>query len=118
PVIEVRELTKRFGSVLAVDHLSFTVEHGTVVGFLGPNGAGKTTTLRMLLGLIKPTDGSATINGQPYRDLPAPLHVVGAALEASAAYPGRTARNHLRIQAIVGDVPGSRVDEVLELVNL
>ena len=117
-VIEVRELTKRFGSVLAVDHLSFTVEQGTVVGFLGPNGAGKTTTLRMLLGLVEPTEGSATINGQSYRDLRAPLHVVGAALEASAAYPGRTARNHLRVQAIVGEVPSSRVDEVLELVNL
>ena len=117
-IIEVRELSKRFGEVIAVDHLSFTVESGSVVGFLGPNGAGKTTSLRMLLGLIKPTGGSATINGQPYRELRAPLHVVGAALEASGAYPGRTARNHLRIQAMVGDVPRSRVDEILELVNL
>ena len=117
-IIEVRELSKRFGEVIAVDRLSFTVEAGAVVGFLGPNGAGKTTTLRMLLGLIKPTDGNATINGQSYRELRAPLHVVGAALEASGAYPGRTARNHLRIQATVGDVPRSRVDEVLELVNL
>ena len=117
-IIEVRELSKRFGEVIAVDHLSFTVESGSVVGFLGPNGAGKTTSLRMLLGLIKPTGGSATINGQPYRELRAPLHVVGAALEASGAYPGRTARNHLRVQAMVGDVPRSRVDEILELVNL
>ena len=112
-IIEVRELSKRFGEVIAVDHLSFTVESGSVVGFLGPNGAGKTTSLRMLLGLIKPTGGSATINGQPYRELRAPLHVVGAALEASGAYPGRTARNHLRVQAMVGDVPRSRVDEIL-----
>jgi ABC-2 type transport system ATP-binding protein len=117
-VIEIRGLTKSFGEVLAVDHVSFTVEEGTVVGFLGPNGAGKTTTLRMLLGLVTPSDGSATIGGQLYRDLRSPLHAVGAVLESAGAYPGRTARNHLRIQATVGDVPRSRVDEVLELVEL
>ena len=117
-VIEIRGLTKTFGKVLAVDHVSFTVNRGTVVGFLGPNGAGKTTTLRMLLGLITPTEGSAMISGQLYRELCSPLHVVGAVLESSGAYPGRTARNHLRIQATAGDMPRSRVEEVLDLVEL
>jgi ABC-2 type transport system ATP-binding protein len=117
-VIEINGLTKRFGELIAVDDVSFAVEQGTVVGFLGPNGAGKTTTLRMLLGLIAPSEGTATINGQAYRELKVPLHVVGAVLESSGAYPGRSARNHLRIQATAGDVPRSRVDEVLELVEL
>ena len=117
-VIEIDGLTKRFGEIVAVDQVSFTVERGTVVGFLGPNGAGKTTTLRMLLGLITPTSGSAQINGRLYRNLTAPLHVVGAALESSGAYPGRTARNHLRIQATAGAVSRSRVDQVLGLVDL
>jgi ABC-2 type transport system ATP-binding protein len=117
-VIEVRGLTKRFGEVLAVDRVSFTVERGTVTGFLGPNGAGKTTTLRMLLGLVTPSSGTATINGCPYRELPEPRHVVGAVLEASNPYPGRTAVNHLRIEALAGDVPRARVDEVLDLVDL
>jgi ABC-2 type transport system ATP-binding protein len=117
-VIEINGLTKRFADVTAVDDVSFSVPRGTVVGFLGPNGAGKTTTLRMLLGLVTPTGGSATINGRAYRDLPAPLHVVGAALESSSAYPGRTARSHLRIAALGGGAPRRRVDEVLELVDL
>lgn len=117
-VIEIEELTKRFRTRLAVDHLSFSVEQGKVVGFLGANGAGKTTTLRMLLGLAVPTAGKATINGRAYRELPEPMHVVGAALEASGAYPGRKARNHLRVQAIAGNVPPKRVDEVLEVVGL
>ena len=117
-VIEVHDLTKRFGALTAVDHLSFEVDAGTVVGFLGPNGAGKTTTLRMLLGLVEPTEGSATICGRPYQELPDPLHRVGAVLEASSAYPGRTARNHLRIQALAGQVPSTRIDEVLNLVGL
>jgi ABC-2 type transport system ATP-binding protein len=117
-VIEVAGLTKRFGGMTAVDHVSFTVEEGTIVGFLGPNGAGKTTTMRMLLGLVEPDDGLATINGKRYRDLAEPLHVVGAALESSAAYPGRTARNHLRIAALTGNAPPQRVDEVLDLVDL
>jgi ABC-2 type transport system ATP-binding protein len=117
-VIEVRGLTKRYGRVLAVDHLSFEVERGTVTGFLGSNGAGKTTTLRMLLGLVRPDAGTATINGRPYRDLAEPLHQVGAVLDASSYYPGRTARNHLRIQAIAGQADPSRVDDVLELAGL
>jgi ABC-2 type transport system ATP-binding protein len=117
-VIEVRGLTKRFGQVLAVDRLSFTVEAGQVVGFLGPNGAGKTTTLRMLLGLVRPDAGTATINGRAYRDLPEPAHQVGAVLEASSFYPGRTARNHLRVQAMATEVDPSRIDEVLDLVDL
>jgi ABC-2 type transport system ATP-binding protein len=117
-VIEIDGLTKRFGDITAVDHLSFSVERGTVVGFLGANGAGKTTALRMLLGLIAPTEGSATINGRSYRELPAPLRTVGAVLESSGAYPGRTARNHLRIQATVAAAPRSRVAEVLDLVDL
>jgi ABC-2 type transport system ATP-binding protein len=117
-VIEVHDLTKRFGALTAVDHLSFEVDAGAVVGFLGPNGAGKTTTLRMLLGLVEPTEGSAAICGRPYQELPDPLHRVGAVLEASGAYPSRTARNHLRIQALAGRVPSDRVDEVLDLVDL
>jgi ABC-2 type transport system ATP-binding protein len=117
-VIEVRELTKRFGPVLAVDGLSFEVRSGTVTGFLGPNGAGKTTTLRMLLGLVAPTTGTATIDGRPYQDLADPLHHVGAVLEASSFHPGRTARNHLRVHAMAGRIERSRVDEVLELVGL
>ncbi|HEY3978193.1 MAG TPA: ABC transporter ATP-binding protein [Streptosporangiaceae bacterium] len=117
-VIEVRGLTKRFGPVLAVDQVSFEVERGTVTGFLGSNGAGKTTTLRMLLGLVRPDAGTATINGRPYRDLDEPLHQVGAVLEASSFYPGRTARNHLRIQAMVGQADPSRIDDVLELAGL
>jgi ABC-2 type transport system ATP-binding protein len=117
-VIEVRGLTKRFGPVLAVDRLSFTIEAGEVVGFLGPNGAGKTTTLRMLLGLVRPDAGTATINGTAYADLAEPLHQVGAVLEASSFHPGRTARNHLRVQALVGEADPSRVDDVLELTGL
>jgi ABC-2 type transport system ATP-binding protein len=118
PVIEVRGLTKRFGPVLAVDRLSFAVEPGEVVGFLGPNGAGKTTTLRMLLGLVRPDAGTATINGSSYPDLPEPLHQVGAVLEASSFHPGRTARNHLRLQALAGVADPSRIDDVLELTGL
>jgi ABC-2 type transport system ATP-binding protein len=117
-VIEVQGLTKRFGRVLAVDRLSFRVERGTVVGFLGSNGAGKTTALRMLLGLVRPDAGTATINGKSYHDLPEPLHQVGAVLEASSFHPGRTARNHLRIQALAGQADPSRIDDVLELVDL
>ena len=117
-VIEVHNLTKRFGPMTAVDHLSCEVDAGSVVGFLGPNGAGKTTTLRTLLGLVAPTQGSARICGRLYQELPDPLHRVGAVLEASSAYPGRTARNHLRVQALAGQMPASRIDEVLDLVDL
>ena len=117
-VIELHDLTKHFGDLVAVDALSFEVDSGQVVGFLGPNGAGKTTTLRMLLGLATPTEGSAIIKGRPYKELDQPLHVVGAVLDASDAHPGRSARNHLRIQAMLGEVNQSRIDEVLDLVDL
>ena len=117
-VIELHDLTKHFGNLVAVDDLSFEVDSGQVVGFLGPNGAGKTTTLRMLLGLATPTEGSATINGRPYQELDHPLHVVGAVLDVSDAHPGRSARNHLRIQATLGEVSQSRINEVLDLVDL
>jgi ABC-2 type transport system ATP-binding protein len=118
PVIRASGLTKRFGPVLAVDQLSFEVTSGAVTGFLGRNGAGKTTTLRMLLGLVRPDAGSATINGYAYRDLPEPLHQVGAVLEASSFHPGRTARNHLRVQALAGQADPSRIEDVLDLVEL
>jgi ABC-2 type transport system ATP-binding protein len=117
--IVVDQLTKRFGGkILAVDRLSFTVEPGSVTGFLGPNGAGKTTTLRMVLGLVHPTSGRATIGGLPYRRLPAPSRMVGAALESASFHPARTARNHLRVLCIVAGLPYSRADEVLDLVGL
>ena len=117
-VIEFHDLTKRFGDLAAIDDLSFEVDSGQVVGFLGPNGAGKTTTLRILLGLATATEGSATINGRRYEELDRPLHVVGAVLDASDAHPGRSARDHLRIQAMLGKVNQSRIDEVLDLVDL
>jgi ABC-2 type transport system ATP-binding protein len=116
--IQIRGLVKRFGPVAAVDGLSFDVQPGTVTGFLGPNGAGKTTTLRVLLGLVTPDAGTATINGFPYRRLPEPLHQVGAVLEASGCHPGRTARAHLRIQALAAEADPSRVEDVLDLVGL
>jgi len=117
-VITIEGLTKRFGEVLAVDNLSFEVDQGTVVGFLGPNGAGKTTTLRMLLGLVTPTAGSAMIDGQPYRGLAAPVRHVGAVLEASSFHPGRSARNHLRVVATAAGLPPARADAVLGQVGL
>jgi ABC-2 type transport system ATP-binding protein len=117
-VIEVGELTKRFGKTLAVDDLSFRVERARIVGFLGPNGAGKTTTLRTLLGLVRPDRGTATIDGQRYVTFADPLRKVGALLEASAYHPGRSGRNHLRVLAEVGRIPRSRVEEVLGLVEL
>src|SRR5690349_7861003 len=117
--IVVDDLTKVFGGkVRAVDRLSFTVEPGSITGFLGPNGAGKTTTLRMVLGLVRPTSGRATIGGLPYRQLPNPTQMVGAALESSSFHPARTARNHLRIMCTVGALPEKRADEVLDLVGL
>ncbi|MFB9407613.1 ABC transporter ATP-binding protein [Dactylosporangium matsuzakiense] len=116
--IVVSGLTKQYRNVRAVDNLSFVVEPGRVTGFLGPNGAGKTTTLRMVLNLVSPTSGTATISGHRYADVAEPLKLVGAILEASAAHKGRTARNHLRCVAAVGGFPTSRVDEVLELVGL
>jgi ABC-2 type transport system ATP-binding protein len=117
-VITIEGLTKRFGEVLAVDNLSFEVDRGTVVGFLGPNGAGKTTTLRMLLGLVTPTAGSATIDGKPYRGLAEPVCHVGAVLEASSFHPGRSARNHLRVVATAAGLPLARADAVLAQVGL
>ena len=116
--IEICNLTKRFASVLAVDNLTFNVSPGTVTGFLGPNGAGKTTTLRMLLGLIEPTQGTTTFGGQPYIELADPVRHVGAVLEASSFYPGRSARNHLRVQAATSGIDAARIDAVLELVGL
>jgi ABC-2 type transport system ATP-binding protein len=116
--IEVRDLTKRFGSFTAVDNLSFTVDPGRITGFLGPNGAGKTTTLRMLLGLVRPTGGAATIGGQNYHDIAKPTAVVGSALEATNFHPGRTGRDHLRVLAATAGVSNARVDEMLELVGI
>jgi ABC-2 type transport system ATP-binding protein len=116
--ITIDRLTKRFGQVIAVDDLSFEVDQGTVVGFLGPNGAGKTTTLRMLLGLVTPTSGTARIDGRPYRELADPIRHVGAVLEASSFHPGRSARNHLRVIATAAGLPLARADEVLAQVGL
>ncbi|HEX2904619.1 MAG TPA: ABC transporter ATP-binding protein [Jatrophihabitans sp.] len=116
--IVVDHLTKTFGQQRAVDDLSFTVEPGSVTGFLGPNGAGKTTTLRMLLGLISPTAGTATINGQRYAQLAEPMKTVGAALEASSFHPAHTGLQHLRIYCAAAGLPARRADEVLELVGL
>ncbi len=117
-MIEVRDLTKRYGEKLAVDNLSFTVEAGRVTGFLGPNGAGKSTTMRLILGLDYPESGTATINGRPYHDLANPLTTVGALLEAKSVHPGRSARNHLLFLAQTQGLPRTRVDEVLDLVGL
>ncbi|MDQ0931029.1 ABC transporter ATP-binding protein [Streptomyces turgidiscabies] len=117
-MIEVEELTKRYGTTTAVDHLSFTVRPGHVTGFLGPNGAGKTTTLRMLLGLIEPSGGTATVGGQPFRRHPRGLRHVGALLDAGDVHGGRTARAHLAALARSNRIPGGRVDEVLEEVGL
>ncbi len=116
--IEFAGLTKKFGPVAAVSDLTFTVEPGRVTGFLGPNGAGKTTSLRMLLGLVAPTSGSATIGGIRYQDLPSPLSTVGAALEAASFHPGRSARDHLRVYAQAGRINPARVDIALETVGL
>jgi ABC-2 type transport system ATP-binding protein len=116
--IVVDHLTKQYPKVRAVDDLSFTVESGRVTGFLGPNGAGKTTTLRMLLNLVTPTHGTATIGGTRYADLHEPIRHVGAVLEASSAHKGRTGRNHLRVVCAAAGLPASRADEALELVGL
>jgi ABC-2 type transport system ATP-binding protein len=116
--LSVRDLAKRFGSVRAVDGLTFDVPAGRVTGFRGPNGAGKTTTLRMLLGLVAPTSGTALVGGRRYADLPAPRRTVGAVLEATGFHPGRRGRDHLRILAHVSGLPRARVDEVLDQVEL
>jgi ABC-2 type transport system ATP-binding protein len=118
PAVVADSLTKRFGSVLAVDSLSFALTQGTITGFLGPNGAGKTTTLRMLLGLAKPSAGSALIFGRAYAALNEPALRVGAVLEATDFHPGRSGRDHLRTLSRAVNLPDSRVDELLRLVEL
>jgi ABC-2 type transport system ATP-binding protein len=116
--VEVRDLTKMFGRVTAVRGVSFTAPAGQVTGFLGPNGSGKTTTLRILLGLVRADAGAALIGGVPYGCLAQPRRMVGAMLEATGFHPGRRARDHLRVLADTADIPGSRVDEVLDQVGL
>jgi ABC-2 type transport system ATP-binding protein len=116
--VEVRDLSKRFGDVAAVANLSFDIQAGRVTGFLGPNGAGKSTTLRALLGLVRPSSGSATFDGLRYDELEQPAACVGAVLEDASFHPGRSARNHLRILAATGRHPASRIDEVLSAVGL
>jgi ABC-2 type transport system ATP-binding protein len=117
-MIEARGVTKRYGDKVAVDDLTFTVRPGVVTGFLGPNGAGKSTTMRMIVGLDAPTAGNVTVNGKRYAEHPAPLHEVGALLEAKAVHTGRSAYNHLLAQALTTGIPRKRVDELIELVGL
>ncbi len=117
-MIRAERLTKRYGSTTAVDSLDFEVVPGVVTGFLGPNGAGKTTTMRLILGLDSPTSGSVTVNGRNYRDVPYPLHEVGALLDAKALHPSRSARNHLLALAKSSRISPSRVDVVLDMVGL
>jgi ABC-2 type transport system ATP-binding protein len=116
--VEIRGLSKRFGDVAAVNDLSFDIQAGRVTGFLGPNGAGKSTTLRALLGLVRPSSGSATFDGLRYDELDRPGARVGAVLEDASFHPGRSARNHLRVLAATGRHPARRVDEVLSTVGL
>ena len=118
PAVEIAGLTKRFGAVEAVRDLSFTVQPGRVTAFLGPNGAGKSTTLRALLGLVRPTAGTATFGGRRYEELDRPSAQVGAVLEDASFHPGRSGRDHLRVLAAAGEHPPSRVDELLGLVGL
>jgi ABC-2 type transport system ATP-binding protein len=117
-MIEAHGLVKRYGSTMAVNDLSFSIRPGTVTGFLGPNGAGKTTTMRMILGLDAPTQGTVTVGGRSYRDLPAPMREVGALLDAKALHGGRRARDHLLCLAQSNGIPRSRVDEMLRIVGL
>ncbi len=117
-MIEVTNLTKRYGATTAVDNLSFTVEPGIVTGFLGPNGAGKSTTMRMILGLDTPTSGTATVDGRRLQDHAAPITELGALLEAKAVHPKRSGRNHLRALAAISGISNRRVEEVLDIVGL
>ncbi len=117
-MIEAQGLTKEYGDKLAVDGLTFTVRPGMVTGFLGPNGAGKSTTMRLILGLDAPTSGSVTVNGRPYQEFTAPLHEVGALLEARSIHPGRSAYRHLLAMAQTSGIRRSRVDEVIDAVGL
>ena len=118
PVVEVKSLTKRYGELVAVDNLTFSLHPGTITGFLGPNGAGKTTTLRLLLGHAEPTGGQALVFGRRYRELDDPARRVGAVLESSDIHPGRSGRDHLRSLAFAAEIPPDRVDDVLALVEL
>jgi ABC-2 type transport system ATP-binding protein len=117
-VIEVQNLTKRYGERLAVQDLSFVVKPGVVTGFLGPNGSGKSTTMRLILGLDAPTAGTALVGGRVYRDIPDPVREIGAMLEARAIHTGRSARNHLRALAATHGITDARVEEVIDLVGL
>jgi ABC-2 type transport system ATP-binding protein len=117
-MIEIEHVTKRYGEKVAVEDLTFSVKPGVVTGFLGPNGAGKSTTMRLILGLDRPTSGTATVNGKPYRDLPAPLHEIGALLEARAIHTGRSAYHHLVAMAETHGIGRRRVQEVIDLVGL
>ena len=117
-MIEVRALVKRYGSTTAVDGLTFTARPGEVTGFLGPNGAGKSTTMRVVVGLERPTSGTATVDGRPYADLEAPLRSVGTMLDARSVHPGRTAFRHLLALARTHGIPRSRVDEVIATTGL
>ncbi|GAA3034201.1 hypothetical protein GCM10020000_09350 [Streptomyces olivoverticillatus] len=116
--IDIRELTKRYGPVHALDRLTVTVQPGRVTGFLGPNGAGKSTTMRIVLGLDRPTSGTALVGGQPYTSFAEPLRHVGAVLDAAAAHPARTAHDHLLTLALANRIPARRVEEVLEEAGL
>src|SRR5689334_6556070 len=118
PPLEVRGLTKRFGSTTAVEDLTFAVEAERITGFLGPNGAGKTTTLRMLLGLVQPSAGEALVEGVAYSKLTDPARTVGAVLEASSYHPARSGRNHLRVLSTAAGIPAARADETLAQVEL
>jgi ABC-2 type transport system ATP-binding protein len=117
-MIEVKNLSKRYGDRVAVDELTFAIRPGVVTGFLGPNGAGKSTTMRMIVGLDKPTSGTVTVNGRCYAEHPAPLRAVGAMLDARGVHPGRSAYSHLRAIAATTGITKHRVDEVLDLVGL
>ena len=117
-MIAVHALTKRYGSTLAVDHLSFEVSPGAVTGFLGPNGSGKSTTMRMIMGLDTPSSGTASVNGQAYAQLRWPLREVGALLDAKAFHPGRSAYDHLWGLALTNGIPRARIEEVLDMVGL
>ncbi|MER6694043.1 ABC transporter ATP-binding protein, partial [Streptomyces minutiscleroticus] len=116
--IDVKDLTKRYGATRAVDGLTCRFEPGRVTGFLGPNGAGKSTTMRLVLGLDRPTSGTATVGGRPYAAYGEPLRAVGALLDAQAAHGSRTARDHLRLLAVSNRIPDRRVDEVLQDTGL
>jgi ABC-2 type transport system ATP-binding protein len=117
-MIEIDHVTKRYGEKVAIEDLTFSVQPGVITGFLGPNGAGKSTTMRVILGLDRADAGAATVNGRAYRDLSAPLHEVGAMLEARAIHTGRSAYNHLLAMAQTHGIARRRVSEVIELVGL